>query len=140
MATSQAERVRRELKKELTDWDLIAQILHLVQRGEQSKLVDFLYARLIDVIVEQTVTEGHFSIHRVLTIKAREQEEDGSLRIDAKASDTIKLLRKAHLAGVVVDRDNWQEVIKAVRQEMKRGAVKKSHLYNPMLDEEGEDE
>lgn len=136
MALSQAERIRRELKKEIGDYELLAEILHLVKRGEQSKIVDYFYSRFVAIAIEQAVVEGHFSIHRFFRIEARDLTDEGALRIDAKVSDTIKLLRKAYLAGVDVNRNNYEEVILAIRQEMKDKNIRNSDLYNPMIDEE----
>lgn len=136
MALSQAERMRRELKKELGDWELVNEILHMVQRGEQSKLVDHLYERFISIAVEQAVVDGHFSIHRFFTIDAEDQQEDGSLKINAKVSDSIKLLRKAHLAGREIDRNNWRESIDELRKERKAAAKRNSEFFNPMIDED----
>lgn len=144
---SQAERIRRELNREFNDFELFMEFRAMVTRGEETKLIKTILDRYHDLMIEQLATTGDLNISRVIRVRTVPNKswdfgrDDTSIphRLEAKISETVKVLHKASFHGFLVDRDNWKKVFKTIAKNKKENRLRGSELYNPMIDEQDDE-
>ena len=142
---STPEFVRRELRREINELDLFLDIRAVITRGERVKIIDKIYNRIIDILVEKLLNEGELTIYPLLTIRAKPNPNfnpdnplSSPIRLEARVSEGIRLAWIARQAGYQVDRDNYKEVIRQLRANREAKSLKKKGLFNPFLHEEDE--